>query len=299
MDNSRKTTAFSAHLSWAAMRRFLQEKLSPEASQQVELHLQHCPRCSSAIIDYIQAEEPQHYKQYMKKLKGNLTSSQTAKKRFFSAFQLKAIRTTTAVVALLIFSFFAFRTVISQKDTERPLPSESLAVMKQSSSVATTRRKASSGVAQPSAAATVASQKAPAKKKAVEKKPVVKKEVEQKNVQPAAKTVVVPKKKNVAPETRSAQPVATPRVAEPVEKASEKQLEAQTPTAATAPEATDPSPKSEENAATEEPTPEVVKAKPIPTLKKLDAKESAQSVAPLGNSRPAIIPVPGNQIRER
>ena len=114
MDKPQKTTAFSAHLSWAAMRRFLQEQLTPEASQRVESHLRNCPRCSSAIIDYIQSEEPQHYKRYMKKLKGNLTSSQTAKKRFFSAFQLKAIRTTIAVITLLVFSFFAIKTVINQ-----------------------------------------------------------------------------------------------------------------------------------------------------------------------------------------
>ena len=292
MDNSQKTTAFSAHLSWAAMRRFLQEKLSSEESKEIELHLKHCPQCSSAIIDYIQTEEPQNYKQYMKKIKGHLISSQTAKKRFFSAFQLKAIRTTTAVVALLIFSFFAFKTIISQQDTNRPLPSESLAVMKKSPKAATTRRKASKVTAEQPKAAIDTPQKAPAKKKPVEKKPIVKKEAVKKKEPAASEAVVVPEKKKVQPK---ALPVQADVAPDAKKEASEKKVETSIPAA----KAPDSAPQSEEKATTEEPAAEVVKAKPVPTLEKLDAKESTQSVAPLGGNRPATIPVPGNQIRER
>ena len=313
MDTPQKTT-FSAHLSWAAMRRHLQGKLSPKESKRVEVHLQHCPRCSSAIIDYIQAEEPQHYKQHMKKLKGNLTSSQNAKKRFFSVFQLKAIRTTTAVVALLIFSFFAFKTVINQQNTKQPLPSESLAVMKKSANVTTTHRKSATKVAQQPTKITVDPEEALPKKEKTVKKPVAKK-AEKKSTQPTQETAAAPEKKKEQPETRATQPAAMPKVAE---KAPEKRPEAQVPTISSSSEVTAPLPEAKEEVARQEPAPEVVKMKPVPTLQRsaaqrtvstggaaqLDTKERVQPTAPLGSSSPTAIPVvgipvPGNQIRER
>ena len=287
MDHSQKTTEFSAHLSWAAMRRFLQEKLTPEASQRVETHLRNCPRCSSAIIDYIQAEEPQHYKQYMKKLKGNLTAAQTAKKRFFSAFQLKAIRTTTAVVALLIFSFFAIKTVVNQSGTERPLPSESLAETKERAPAPAVRRKAAS--TSPSAQKAKNPKKAEAKPKQVEEKPAAKK-ASTPRPRPIQKAVVAPKK-NEQPSVQPAQVAPAPSVAE-------RAPEPQTPSVAPSPQATAPTENSEE-AFGDEPTQEVTKAKPLPTLKKLDAQRENNAVAPLSNRRPTAAPVPGNQIRER
>ena len=288
MDTSQKTTEFSAHLSWAAMRRFLQEKLSPEASQRVEVHLQNCSRCSSAIIDYIQTEEPQNYKLHMKKLKGKLTSSQTAKKRFLSAFQLKAIRTTTAVIALLVFSFFALKTVISQQGAERSLPSESLATMKTRTKAPSVRRKAVRISTSPTTQEAAAPEETPKKQK---KKPSAK-EAKQRSPQPAQKVA----EKDKQPEVK---PTPVPPAARVVEKAPKKQPQAPTAKEVHSSKTTTSSPNRQEKAAVEEPIQEVAKAKPLPTLKKLDTQKSEISVAPISKSQPAATPIPNNQIRER
>ena len=298
MDNSQKTTAFSAHLSWAAMRRFLQERISSEESQRVEMHLKHCPRCSSAIVDYIQTEEPHNQKQYMKKLKGNLKSSQATKKRIFSAFQLKAIRTTAAVIVLLVFSFFAFKTIIGQQDTRRPLPSESLAVMKKKPKTTTADRKKVDKATKQSEA-TLASPKAAEQPKAVEKKSAPKK-VEKKNTEPVKEAAPAPEQKKIQPKASS---VSTTEAAKKIEEAPEEQRES-APAPVATPETTPSSPEVNKEATAEEEVKEVTRAEPIPTLKKqsstqLNTSTSIKPVAPLGNKQPAAIPVPSNQIRER
>ena len=288
MDTPPKTT-FSAHLSWAAMRRYLQGALSPEESQRVERHLQHCPRCSSAIVEYIQTEEPEHHKQYMKKLKGNLKSSQSTKKSFLSSFQIKAIRTTIAVAALLVFSFFAVKTVINKQDTHRPLPSESLATTKKSAETAIIRRKAGSKTSEKSTGAAVV----PAKEEL--KKRVEIKKVENSSL-PTKKEVVTKEKKQ--PQTRPLQPAAQPAPTPKVEeKVPEKQAVAEAPVAHPTPTEKESSSPVNEETASEEPASEVTKT--VPMLEKLDVREGAQPVAPLGSNSPAIIPVPGNPIRER
>ena len=293
MNTPQKTTEFSAHLSWAAMRRYLQEVLSPEESKGVERHLKHCPRCSAAIVGYIETEEAEHSKQYMKKLKGLLTSSQTVKKRFLSAFQIKALRTGTAVIALLIFSFFALKTVINKQDTSREFPSESLAVMKKSATTATTRLQAESKAAKPSVKATAAPAKEEPKKKAAPKSTKVERK------QAVAKKVAVKKEEKKEP-TKAPAPQPSVRPTATVSKA-KKSPEQQTKTKAQTPkEEVALPPANQEKSAVEEPTEEeVAKVKPLPTLKKLDTQERTQSVAPLGSSRPASIPVPGNKIGER
>ncbi len=290
MDTPQKTTEFSAHLSWAAMRRYLQEVLPPEESQRVERHLKHCPRCSSAIVEYIENEEPEHSKQYMKKLKGQLTSSQTVKKRFLSAFQIKALRTSTAVIALLIFSFFALKTVINKQESPQ-LPSESLAVMKKSAKAATTRRKAESKTVKIPAKAAATPAKEKPKQKATSQKTT-----EERN-QPAKKKVVAKKEvKKEQPKTTTPQPSTHPTSS--VENNASAPL-AETKATTPEEEAVVLPPVNEEQRMAEEPAPESAKVKPLPTLQKLDAQKSTQPVAPLGSSRPAAIPMPGNKIGER
>ena len=291
MNNSQKTTEFSAHLSWAAMRRHLHEKLSSEESQRVDTHLQHCPRCSSAIIDYIQTEEPENYKQHMKKLKGNLKASQTAKKRLFSALQLKAIRTSMSVIALLIFSFFAVKTVMNKQEGNHALPSESLASVKSPAKTTPVRRRA---VNKP--VRTIPTEAAPAAEvapKAAPEKKTAPKQVK--------KEVVVPKESTSPPAAEKTQPEEPrPQPAAPAAKEVAPAQEETTPAVA-APPSSEPATESapQESAPSEEPEQETAKAKPVPTLEKLDAKKSIQPVAPLGGTRPPAIPVPGSQIRER
>ena len=292
MDTPQKTTEFSAHLSWATMRRHLHGRLSANESKQIEVHLQHCPRCSSAILDYIQTEEPEQYKQYLKKLKGTLKNSQTTKKRLLSSFQIKAIRTTASVIALLIFSFFAVKTVINKQGTDRTLPSESLASVKSVATPPPARRPAVRKPAQaPKATLT---ETAPSTKKKPQEKAAPQK--------PKQETST-PKKASVAPTKAPAQPKETVQpstaLVEITQPAPSTQAESATPTASGSTTAEATAPEREKQDAPDEPAAERVKAQPVPTLKKLDTKETVPAVAPLGSTRPQAIPVPGNQIRER
>ena len=291
MNTPQKSTEFSAHLSWAAMRRYLQESLSPEESQRVERHLKHCPRCSAAIVEYIETEEPEYSKQYMKKLKGQLASSQTVKKRFLSAFQMKALRTSTAVVVLLVFSFFALKTVINKQGTSHQLPSESLAVVKKTPKATTPPREKKARVKQPTTKTATA-------KRASNKK-TTPKQAEVARKQPAKKkSVAKAEAKEASPKTRTSRPTAQP-VATPVaeKSAPEQSIEAKAPIMQkeAASSATDTAENTSETPAQEEPT----RAAPLPTLKKLDTKKNDPVVAPLNSTQPATIPVPGSKIGER
>ncbi len=285
MNTPSQTTEFSAHLSWAGMRRYLQEALSAEKSQRVERHLHHCPRCSSAILDYIQAEEPEHYKQYTKKLKGIIATGQAEKKNVLSSFQMKAIRTSTAVIALLIFSFFAIKTVIN-KQADYPLPSESLAVAEKSEKSTPVRRR-------------------PVKK--VAQKPTITKEEPQKPAEvvkkitrvtrqetPAAKAPTVVTKTRATTPPKSPAPAAeAPEQQASLQGDSQPQVKNEDSTSATQEE----TPTQEEVA--EAPAQETTSRKPLPTLQKLDATQGAESVTPIGKSSPAEMPMPSNQILER
>ena len=291
MNTPSQTTEFSAHLSWAGMRRYLQETLSAEKSRRVERHLHHCPRCSSAIIDYIQAEEPAHYKQYTKKLKGILKTGQTEKKSVLSSFQMKAIRTTTAVVALLIFSFFALRTVIN-KQADHPLPSESLAVAEQREEIAPARRspikKATKAIPE---TATTPPEKPRTKKTAKAIKKAAPKASSEVSV---AKAPTVITKARTASAPKNAAAVAP---AQPEQPQNEPKPQAEALTERAAPSATETTPAPQEVA--EAPANETASRKSLPALPKIKTAESAAAVAPMGSPPPAEMPVPSNKILER
>lgn len=287
MNTPPQTTEFSAHLSWAAMRRYLQETLPAEKSQRVKRHLHHCPRCSSAIIDYIQAEEPEHYKQYTKKLKGILKTGQAEKKNVLSSFQIKALRTTTAVVALLIFSFFAFKTVIN-KQADYALPSTSLAVAEKSEKITPVRRRPAKKIVE----VTAETQKKPKERLKVTEK---KRDLPKENARAAAPAVITKVRTAALPKTAA--------VADPVRQG-QPRIE---PTLEVADVSTDrsssPAPQEEASVPQEEVTDasdnETARRKPLPTLQKIGAAQSAAAVDPLGESSPTEMPVPSNEILER
>lgn len=292
MNTPSQTTKFSAHLSWAGMRRYLQEVLPAEKSQRVEQHLHHCSRCSSAIIDYIRAEEPEHYKEYTKKLKGILKTGQTEKKNLLSSFQMKAIRTTTAVVALLIFSFFALKTVIN-KQVDYALPSESLAVVEKSEKIAPVRRRTVKKTTTATIKVKTVAEEKPSKRAKVVKKAV---NVPQKETPPAeaptvitkARTAAVPQSAVSAPAQREKSP------SEPQPKGADVEPESLAPDTIKK----EKTPVSREEVAAA-PDNETAIRKPLPTLQKIGASQGAAAVAPLGESNPTEMPMPSNEILER
>jgi hypothetical protein len=287
MNTPSQTTEFSAHLSWAGMRRYLQEELSDDKSQQIERHLHHCPRCSSAIVDYIRAEEPEHYKQYTKKLKGILKTGQAEKKSVLSSFQMKAIRTTTAVVALLIFSFFALKTVIN-KQADYSLPSEPLAVVQKSEKIAPVRRESIKKATKAISEGQTAPEKTLKKTANVAKK----------TANPSA-TETLPAK--AATVITKARPATVPTTAARVRK---EQLPGESKTTETVDVSTNLPATEEEMSLPQEDDPETsatptASRKPLPSLRKIDATQNSAVVAPLGGSAPAEIPVPSSEILER
>lgn len=114
MSKDHKTTEFSLHISRSRMRRYLHGQLNQKEVAEVETHLKHCIHCSEAIIQYITVEEPEHYKTYMKSLKGKIIESAKPKGPRFSSVQVKTMRAAAAVVILLSFSFFAFENLIDK-----------------------------------------------------------------------------------------------------------------------------------------------------------------------------------------
>ena len=289
MNTPSQTTEFSAHLSWAGMRRYLQEELSDDKSQQIERHLHHCPRCSSAIVEYIRAEEPEHYKQYTKKLKGILKTGQAEKKSVLSSFQMKAVRTTTAVVALLIFSFFALKTVIN-KQTDYPLPSESLAVTEKSEKVAPVRRSPIKKATKAVPEVRTTAEETPKKTLKVAKKTANPPQVETRSAKAPtvitkARTATVPNTAAVAAPVRQKQPRVEPKT--------------EAADVSTTPPATEEEAPVTQEEVSETPANQTAHRKPLPSLQKLDATQSSETVAPLGGSAPAEIPVPSNEILER
>ena len=199
---------------------------------------------------------------------------------------MKAIRTSTAVVALLIFSFFAIKTVIN-KQADYPLPSESLAVAEKSEKSTPVRRR-------------------PVKK--VAQKPTIIKEEPQKPAEVVKKTTRVTRQETpaakaptVVTKTRAITPPKSPAPAAeaPEQQASpqgdsQPQVKNEDTTSATQKQ----TPTSQEEVA-EAPAQETASRKPLPTLQKLDATQGAESVTPIGKSSPAEMPMPSNQILER
>lgn len=114
MSKEHRTTEFSAHISRSKMRRFLHDQLNARDHAEVETHLKHCERCSQAIILYIEEEEPENYKNYIKKLRGTIIETVQPKGPRFSAVQVKSMRAAAAVVILFAFSFFAFENLIDK-----------------------------------------------------------------------------------------------------------------------------------------------------------------------------------------
>lgn len=114
MSKEHRTTEFSAHISRSKMRRYLHDQLKAHDNAEVETHLKHCERCSQAIIQYIEEEEPENYKNHIKKLKGIIIETVQPKGPRFSPVQVKSMRAAAAVVILFAFSFFAFESLIEK-----------------------------------------------------------------------------------------------------------------------------------------------------------------------------------------
>ena len=123
----KQTASFSAHVSRSAMGRYLRDRLPAEQAQQIETHFQHCPQCSANLTEYIQNEEPENQKAYHKKIKGKLKQD-SIKKKLLSPFQVKMFRSGAAVLALLVFSFFAIKTVMNKKVADSAAPSGTVAI---------------------------------------------------------------------------------------------------------------------------------------------------------------------------
>ena len=247
----KQTASFSAHVSRSAMGRYLRDSLPADQAQQIETHFQHCPQCSGNLTEYIQNEEPENQKAYHKKIKGKLKQESSIKKKLLSPFQVKMFRSGAAVIALLIFSFFAIKTVMNKKVADSAAPSGAVAI-------------------------TQPAKPAPAPKKA--SPAAVKKETPTKNEQSAADKAppVASPKKKPAP----AKPKATPKKQAPkVEPAPE--------TPATAPvvekPTSQPTPKKkqepEEASKPVEQKP-IEKIAPLPTLEKLDATQNSIPAPP-------------------
>jgi hypothetical protein len=96
------------------MRRYLHGQLNEHENAEVETHLKHCVHCSEAIIQYVETEEPENYKVYIKVLKGKIIQSVKPKSPKLSSAQIKVMRAAAAVVILLTFSFFAFENLIDK-----------------------------------------------------------------------------------------------------------------------------------------------------------------------------------------
>ena len=114
MSKEHKSTEFSAHISRSKMRRYLYGQLKETESAEVETHLKHCKQCSEAIIQYVEDEEPENYKVFLKKLRGTVIETVKTKGPRFSTVQIKSMRAAAAVVVLFAFSFFAFENLIEK-----------------------------------------------------------------------------------------------------------------------------------------------------------------------------------------
>lgn len=114
MSKEHKTTEFSAHISRSKVRKYLHEQLNETEKQSVEMHLKHCTHCSEMAARFVESEEPECLKLYMKKLKGVLVEDVKPRGPHFSTTQLKAFRAAAAVVILFSFSFFVLKNYVNK-----------------------------------------------------------------------------------------------------------------------------------------------------------------------------------------
>ncbi|WKN41497.1 zf-HC2 domain-containing protein [Tunicatimonas pelagia] len=296
MNNNRKTTEFSTHLSRSRMRRYLHGQLSAEESRQVEVHLANCTHCSAALVNYIEIEEADQYNAYAKQLSGKLKEQKIAKRSTLSSFQIKAIRTAAAVVTLMIFSFFGVKNIINKEVANyqsdevglpvkgKPLAAKAVPVNKEVATKPTEKKDDNRladnrPVEKKIERATTNKPSAPVKKKPIAKKvtPAVKKTTTKPQVKadkptaPVEKKVAtaVPKEKEPERESSPVEKVAdTNKVTEPiVEKVeADSQLATQ---------------------------PEVKPIKSLSTVKKMDVAKQVDISTPVGSTAPPVIPVPG------
>ncbi len=202
------------------MRRYLHGRLSAVESARVEQHLRHCTQCSAVMEEYIKSEEPQNYKQYSKQMKGILASSRPKRGQWFPSVPTQALRAAVAVVVLLVFSFFAVKTIYQQQG-DRPLPSEALSGVHKSTDTSTLKvqkkRKAAEEPEKRRKQTQKAEEKAAARsaKKAVKPTPAAPKKSKPALAVSEDKSVVLPK----AAEKKE------PAKAVPIEAAAEKEAE--------------------------------------------------------------------------
>lgn len=305
MNLTPNTTEFSTHLSRSRMRRYLHEQLGKEETRQVEVHLAHCAQCSATLVNYIESEEPDQYNTYAKRLHGKLKEQKIAKRTLLSSFQVRALRATAAVVALLIFSFFGVKTIINKEVDNYQADGKTVQVQKKAAPV---------------------SQKKSLKNKNTEK--VIEEKIDKRlaeNHQPksttskhsavtkTSKTKEAPTKKvaaKVAPTTTK--PVVKPET-QPAKQEVAKKEEPKTPTTVV-PEATEqeeiirekPAPlkkvatleKSEDGDTEESATQEAsAPIKTLPAIKKMDANKSVDAAQSGGSSSLPVVPIPSNELR--
>ncbi|MEM6841798.1 MAG: zf-HC2 domain-containing protein [Bacteroidota bacterium] len=299
MNDNRKATEFSTHLSRSQMRRYLHGQLNAEETRQVELHLAHCAHCSAALVNYIEEEEADQYNTYAKQLSGKLKEQKITKRSSLSSFQIKTIRAAAAVLTLIVFSFFGVKNIINKEvnnyqaeETGLPVKGKPVVATKKPTEKKVTtkpleekkdRRLAENRPVNKKEKPAV-KPRTTAKKKASVKKdntvattPTVKPKVDNKKVA-TSESKRVPK--TVSPKKEVQQPAKPDPVeveesvkVEQVAKAVDNKLK------------TD----SEEEA-------KVEPVKPLPQVKKMDAAKKVELSDPIGNT-PSVLPVPGGRLR--
>ncbi len=299
MNDNRKSTKFSTHLSRSRMRRYLHGQLEAAESQQVEMHLAHCTHCSAMLVAYIEAEEADQYNTYAKQLSGKLKEQKIVKRNNLSSFQVKAIRTVAAVVTLMIFSFFGVKNIISKEvadyqSAELGLPVKAQPVvaskkpLAEKVAVKPIEKKKDSRLAESRPVKKKAEYKAMSKSPTTEKKQVSK------------KIVPVAKRATTKPQAKVNKPVA------PVEKkvvaatSEKKEVEAKTvPVKKVAvnnktDESTADKPEVDSPSTTQS---EVKPVRNLSAIKKMDAAKQIDASKPVGSTAPSMIPVPGGRQR--
>lgn len=299
MKNNRTTTEFSTHLSRSRMRRYLHGQLTTKESQQVEVHLANCAHCSATLVNYIETEESDQYKTYAKQLSGKLKEQKIAKSATLSSFQVKAIRTVAAVVALIIFSFFGVKNIINKEVADYQSDEVGLPV-KGKPVVAATKPVEKKAVIEPTKMKEDRrlAESQPVKKKAkrtVSSKPPVtnkKKEV-------AKKPVSVAKKPTTKPKVAVSKPTA-PADKKMVAANPEKKKEMKSSSVSKVAENKEATKSVPDKLEADSPLADQAKVKPIrsiPTIKKMDASKQVEASKPIGGSTPSVVPVPGGRQR--
>ncbi|MEM9831603.1 MAG: zf-HC2 domain-containing protein [Bacteroidota bacterium] len=304
MNDNRKATEFSTHLSRSQMRRYLHGQLNTEETRQVELHLAHCAHCSAALVNYIEEEEADQYNTYAKQLSGKLKEQKIIKRSSLSSFQVKTIRAAAAVLTLIVFSFFGVKNIINKEvnnyqseETGLPVKGKPVVTTKKPTEKKLTTKpmeeKKDRRIAESRPVNKAGSR--PREKPAIQPQAIVKKKASVKKDNTVATTPTVKPKvdnKKVAtseskrvPKTVSPKKeVQQPAKPDPVEVEESVKVEQVA-------KAVDNKPKtdSEEEA-------KVEPVKPLPQVKKMDAAKKVELSDPIGNT-PSVLPVPGGRLR--